>query len=258
MFKKIRIGILLLILVIVSGNAWLTGLRTTDWDIYLETVIYPVNGDGSAVASDYISSLEVDDFKPVANFIASEGESYQLELLEPINIELAPEVGALPPPPPFGGGMMDIMLWSLKMRWWAWRADTYDGPIDIRIFVLYYDPANHKELGHSLGLKEGLICMVNAFADYRHAPGNNVIIAHELLHTLGATDKYDPQTELPIFPDGFADPQQQPLYPQRRAEIMGGLIMAEDDKGKMPPGLSRTVIGPLTAAEVGWVVEEEE
>ena len=144
------------------------------------------------------------------------------------------------------------------MRWWAWRVDNYDGPGHIRVFVLYYDPASYKELGHSLGLKEGLICMVNAFADYRNAPGNNVIIGHELLHTLGATDKYDPQTELPIFPDGFADPQQQPLYPQRRAEIMGGLIMVEADKGKMPRRLSRTVIGPLTAAEIGWVVAEEE
>ena len=258
MFKHIRIGILLVILVIVAGNAWLTGLRTTDWDISLETVIYPVNADGSAATSSYIASLEGDDFEPVAHFMASEGQRYQLDLLTPITIELAPEVSTLPPPAPFGGGVLNIMLWSLKMRWWAWRVDTYDGPGNIRIFVLYYDPKIHKELGHSLGLKEGLLCMVNAFADYRHAPSNNVIIAHELLHTLGATDKYDPQTELPVFPDGYADPQRKPLHPQRRAEIMGGLIPIEDGKGKMPSGLPRTVIGPLTAAEVGWVVEKRE
>jgi hypothetical protein len=258
MFKHIRIGILLMILVIVAGNAWLTGLRTTDWDIPLEAVIYPVNADGSAATSSYISSLEADDFKPVTRFMASEGKRYHIDLLEPVTIEMAREVDSLPPPAPFGGGVLGIMAWSLKMRWWAWRVDTYDGPANIRIFVLYYDPAIHKELDHSLGLKEGLICMVNAFADYRHVPGNNVIIAHELLHTLGATDKYDPQTELPVFPDGYADPQRKPLHPQLRAEIMGGLIPIEDDQGKMPSGLGRTVIGPRTAAEIGWVVAEGE
>jgi hypothetical protein len=252
MFKHIRVGILLLILVIVAGNAWLTGLRTTDWDISLEAVIYPINGDGSAATAAYIASLEIDDFEPVGSFMASEGQRYQLGLLTPITIELAPEVETLPPAAPFNGGMLSIMAWSLKMRWWAWWADTYDGPGNIRIFVLYYDPATHKELDHSLGLKEGLICMVNAFADYRHAPGNNVIIGHELLHTLGATDKYDPQTGMPVFSDGYADPQRQPLHPQRKAEIMGGLIPVSADEGKMPSRLSRTVIGPLSAAEVGW------
>ena len=100
--------------------------------------------------------------------------------------------------------------------------------------------------------------MVNAFADYRMASRNNVIIGHELLHTLGATDKYDPKTELPLFPQGYADPQRQPLLPQRMAEIMGGLIPVEEGKGKMPSGLARTVIGPLTAAEIGWLIEGKE
>ena len=32
---------------------------------------------------------------------------------------------------------------------------------------------------------------------------NNVVIAHELLHTVGATDKYDPVTDAPRIPDGL-------------------------------------------------------
>ena len=44
--------------------------------------------------------------------------------------------------------------------------------------------------------------------------GNDMVIAHELLHTLGATDKYDPVNNAPRFPDGYGDPQQMPLYPQ--------------------------------------------
>ena len=62
MFKKVRIVILLVVLVIVSGNAWLTGIRSTDWDTPLETVIYPVNGDGSPVTSAYIEALDILNF----------------------------------------------------------------------------------------------------------------------------------------------------------------------------------------------------
>lgn len=253
MFRKVRITILLLILVIVAGDAWLTSLRTTDWDISLEVVVYPVNGDGSEKASSYIASLDQEVFKAVANFMGSEGSRYQLGLQEPVKVYLAPEVTLLPPVVPFGGGVLEVMLWSLKMRWWAWRVDTYTEPVDIRIFVLYYDPAVYKELGHSLGLKEGLLCLVKAFADYSMAPRNNVIIAHEMLHTLGARDKYDARTEQPYFPEGYAEPDRTPLYPQKRGEIMGGLIPVSEDQGKMPTGLDYAVIGPVTAGEIGWV-----
>ena len=252
MFKKIRITILLTILLIVAGNAWLTAIRTTEWHISLDVVIYPVNGDGSEKTSSYISSLNRDVFKPVAHFIASEGERFHLELREPLGVDLAPEVTLLPPTAPFGGGVLEVIWWSLKMRWWAWRVDTYEEPADIRIFVLYYDPAVYNALGHSLGLKEGLLCLVKGFADSSLASRNNVIIAHEMLHTLGATDKYDPRTEQPNFPSGYAEPERKPLYPQVMAEIMGGLVPVSEDRGWMPTGLDYTVVGPVTAGEIGW------
>jgi hypothetical protein len=252
MFRKIRITVLLVILAIVGGNAWLTGLRTTDWDIPLDVLIYPVNADGSAQSARYIAALDRDDFVPVARFMATEGRQRQLELLEPVDIDLAPEVVGLPPAAPFGGARLAVMLWSLKLRWWAWRAAAGGEPADIRIFVLYYDPAGHRELGHSLGLKEGLLCVVKAFADPALAPRNNVIITHELLHTLGATDKYDARTEQPHFPAGYAEPDRKLLYPQTMAEIMGGLIPISAEAGEMPAGLVETVIGPVTGAEIGW------
>ncbi len=38
--------------------------------------------------------------------------------------------------------------------------------------------------------------------------GNQVVVAHELLHTLGATDKYARASGQPLEPDGLGDPQQ--------------------------------------------------
>ncbi|MDH3553063.1 MAG: hypothetical protein OER22_10660, partial [Gammaproteobacteria bacterium] len=84
----------------------------------------------------------------------------------------------------------------------------------------------------------------------RHKGSNNVIIAHEFLHTLGATDKYDPADGQPLAPDGLAEPERKPLYPQRYAEIMGGRIALAANDAVMPKSLKYTVIGPQTASEI--------
>ena len=253
-FKKIRIGILLFILFLVGANAYLTQIRSTDWDQSLEVIIYPINGDQSTAAANYINSLRRETFKPIEKFMQTEGDSYDLSLVDPVQVELAPEVTVLPPAAPFGANIFAIMYWSLKLRYWAWKNDTYQGPlVNIKIFVLFYDPQTHKQLDHSLGLKEGHICMVKAFASRHQAAGNNVVIAHEMLHTLGATDKYDLQTLQPKYPEGYADPDQEPLLPQEYAEIMGRAIPLSSSESKMPDSLAYTVIGPITAKEIKWL-----
>jgi hypothetical protein len=80
-----------------------------------------------------------------------------------------------------------------------------------------------------------------------------MVIAHELLHTLGATDKYDPVTDAPRFPDGYGDPRQAPLYPQKLAELMAGRRMVSAASWEQPSGLDDVVIGPATALEIRWI-----
>ncbi len=82
------------------------------------------------------------------------------------------------------------------------------------MFVLYHDPALTPTVPHSLGLTKGLIGVVYAFAAPEMNGENNVVIAHEMLHTVGATDKYNPVDDAPRFPDGYGDPGQRPLFPQ--------------------------------------------
>ena len=83
----------------------------------------------------------------------------------------------------------------MRLRWWAWRHDRYDGPRPhVRVFVQYFAPLADHALAHSLGLRGGMIVIANAFASAEQEGANNVVIAHELLHTFGATDKYDPAT----------------------------------------------------------------
>jgi hypothetical protein len=254
MFKKIRIAILLFILFLVGANAYLTHERTTDWDQSLSIVIYPINADDSPFTAEYIARLKNDDFKPIARFMQNEGLRHNLSLIDPVLLDVAPEINTLPPTPPFGANVFAIMWWSLQLRYWAWKNDTYQGPLtNIQVFVLYFDPNTHSQLDHSLGLKKGHICMVKAFASRHQAARNNVIITHEMLHTLGATDKYNLQTLQPLFPEGYADPEQKPLLPQEYAEIMGRGIPLSASESKMPDSLAYTVIGPETAREIKWI-----
>jgi hypothetical protein len=79
-----------------------------------------------------------------------------------------------------------------------------------------------------------------------------VVIAHELLHTVGASDKYLPGNDAPRFPDGYGDPNQVPLYPQRFAEIMAGRLMQSADRWQQAENLDQVLIGPATALEIRW------
>ena len=92
--------------------------------------------------------------------------------------------------------------------------------------------------------------IVNGYTGRGYNGTNNVIIAHELLHTLGASDKYAPETGLPVAPDGIAEPERSPLYPQRYAEIMGGRIPRSEREADIPGNLALARIGTLTAREI--------
>jgi hypothetical protein len=105
-------------------------------------------------------------------------------------------------------------------------------------------------LENSVGMQKGMVGVVNAFADRRQTQTNNVVIAHEFLHTLGATDKYEPASGQPIYPAGYAEPERIPLLPQRYAEIMGGRIARSEEDAMMPMNLRYVVIGPETAQEI--------
>lgn len=246
--------ILLFILVVVSVGTWLTRVRTTSWDQPLRVAIFPINADASPATSRYIRSLTLSTFEPIAGFMQQEALRYSLPLSKPVEVFLAPEIDRVPPPPPFGANAPRVALWSLQMRYWAWINGAFDRPKPhVRIFVLYHDPDRVSRLNHSLGLQKGLIGVVNAFASEDQAAQNDIVIAHELMHTLGATDKYDSRTNQPKFPDGYADPQHQPLLPQTYAEIMAGRVPLAADRAEMPDSLERVLIGAQTAREINWV-----
>ena len=140
------------------------------------------------------------------------------------------------------------------MRWWAKQVSSDVGPpAHIQMFVLYNDPELNPRVPHSLGLQKGLLGVVHVFASDRDVGGNNVVITHELLHTVGASDKYDPQTNRPIFPIGYAEPDKQPTLPQEFAEIMAGRLPLSQTEMRQVRDLREVVVGEYTAREIRWI-----
>ena len=253
-FRGIRITILLIILAMVSLSTWLGIARTTDWDHPLWIVIYPMNGDGSPQSRNIISRLDVADFDPVVDFMKREAARYGVALDRPVTIDLAPEVTTPPPTTPrYDANPLSIAWWSLKMRFWSWKVDTYPGPEpDIRLYVEYHNSGENGVLDTSFGLQKSRISVIRQFTSRRMANKNQVIIAHELLHTLGASDKYDLATLEVVWPEGYAAPEKSPLYPQQKAEIMGGRIPLSAREFVIPASLEQCIVGPKTAGEIGW------
>lgn len=254
MFKRLRIAFLLFILATVAIGAWREDVRLTDWRNSVHVALYPMAGDPSETTRRYLASVNLQQFRVIEGYLGAEAARHGLAVLRPISIELAPVLDVPPPPPPRAASAIAAIWWSLEMRLWAWRHDAAPGPRpDIRLFLSFHDPALTPRLAHSVGLKEGRVGLVQVFASPADHGGNTVIITHELLHTLGATDKYDPATLLPRYPDGYADPDQEPRLPQSRAELMAGRVPVATDAADIPAALEQTLIGPLTAREIGWI-----
>lgn len=254
MFRKIRIIVLLLVLASVAQSAWLAKSRATDWKSSLQVAVYPISGDSSPVAHDYIGRLRDDHFDAIEDFMQEQAGRYGITVLRPVDVALAPRIATLPPVPPGQPNPLSAALYSLKLRYWAWRANPGHQPTpQAKLYVIYHDPNRTAAVAHSLGLEKGMIGVVHAFAARSYTQQNNVVITHELLHTLGATDKYHPATNQPRYPDGYAHPERIPLYPQERAEIMGGRTPLSPAESMMPASLEETVIGPLTAREINWI-----
>lgn len=151
-------------------------------------------------------------------------------------------------------GTLGTLWWSLRMRWLAARVQWQNsGPSgDIVVFAVFHEPAEQIVLDRSTALEKGQIAVVNLFAAHRARGANGVVLAHELLHTLGASDKYEPQSNAPRFPDGYAVPDAKPLLPQSKAELMAGRIPLDERRAVIPDNLRQVLIGPATSREIGW------
>lgn len=254
MWRTLRIGFLLLVLLVVATQAWVDRFSTTRWKRTVYVGAFPVSADASPVTRDYLAQLDQEKIDGVTDFVKAETTRYGVNVDDPIELRLYPMVAAAPPSLDPGAGILTRIVWSLRLRYYRHSMLAAVSPRpQIAMFLLYHDPALASSLPHSAGLQRGLTAVVHLFASRSQEAQNRIVMAHELLHTFGATDKYDLATGLPTYPDGFADPQLSPLYPQQLAEIMAVKTPLSATEARMPDGLEDERVGPLTAREIGWV-----
>lgn len=255
MWRKLRIALLLLILGVAAYSNWYDKYSTTDWDDTLWIGVFPINADDGQAGNAYITALNGADVADIERFLNDQAHEYGVQIERPVRVDLYPEVHEKPPARAGDGNIFSNLWWTLKVRLYARRNSHPPGhpPPQIRIFVMYHDPEFNQSVPHSVGLQKGLVGVVNAFADRSMTRTNNVVIAHEILHTLGATDKYDPADLAPIYPDGYAEPDLDPRYPQHFTEIMAGRYAVDAHTFQMPESLAEVVVGDATAAEIRWI-----
>jgi hypothetical protein len=253
-FRRFRIAILLYVLLFVAVAQFFTAQYAKDWDAPLWVDIHTVAGDDRDVTRRYLETLDHAELKDTEAFFAREAKRYGIALEQPFRLRVVGEHREPLPRLEPGAGALGVLWWSLRMRWLATRVrwETPGPSGDVLVFAVFHEPSNGVALDSSTALEKGLVAVANLFASRDARATNQVVLAHELLHTLGATDKYELQTNAPLFPTGYAAPDQRPLWPQTKAELMAGRIPLDERRAEIPAGLRDVVIGPATALEIGW------
>jgi hypothetical protein len=255
-FKRLRIAALLYVLLFVAAAQFLTARNMTDWDAPLWVDVYAVAGDDSPVTRQFLDELSDTEFADTEAFFTREAERYGVTLEQPFKIRIVGEHADALPSLRADASYLGVLWWSLRMRWLAarlqWRADGPTG--DIVVFAVFHEPEEGVALDRSTALDKGLIAVANLFASQEARATNHIVLAHELLHTLRATDKYAMASNAPAYPDGYAAPDARPLLPQTQAELMAGRIPLDEQHAEMPRSLREVVIGAATAREIGWQV----
>lgn len=251
-FATVRVTLLLTCLLIVGFTSVHQSVYTRNWNQTLNVSVFPINGDGHLATDEYIQSLSNDTFDDINRWAEREARRYDLDLRIPFHVTLGEQIMRHPPALPPNANAIDALFWGLRFRYWAWKHTPDEGSLTrVRMFVVYQTGEDNQPLQHSLGMQKGLMGLVYAFSLEKQNSQNNIVIAHELLHTVGAIDKYT-EYGTPLYPVGFANPARTPLYPQRSAEIMAGRIPTSSSSSYMAESLRSVIVNRYTAAEINW------
>lgn len=162
-----------------------------------------------------------------------------------------------PPPESHGEKLTDLAYFAYQQ--WRYlrdvdaRVHVPRSELDSRIYVVLR-PANTGELQFVEGQSEqgGRVGVVGVQLDESMVDFALIVATHELMHTLGASDKYDEMGHV-LVPDGLAEPDRVPTFPQQYFEVMARNRPLSPELEEPPDALEELRIGRKTAQEIGWI-----
>lgn len=256
-FYKIRVAVLLVILLGVALYAWRDVERRrsrTDWSRTLDVALVLVEREPVATsATDNVKSrsdaLEDRLAEEMRRFRADGSQPFRIHVFGPVKMtDAAPKPGE-------PGFVSDA-----RFAWDSWRytsaiddaVDLDAGRFDTRIYMVLSPPSSSKlKLIEGTSEQGGRVGIVDVELDDTMVDFALFVAAHELFHTLGATDKYDASGAI-FIPDGLAEPDRQPRFPQPFVELMARHRPVSPEATKPPKSLDELRVGAKTASEIGW------
>lgn len=161
------------------------------------------------------------------------------------------------PPVPAGNGLFDLARQAYEQWRYLRQVDGAlfldPGAFDARVYVAARSPQSaRRSQVEGTGEQGGRVGSVRVELGEGMEDFALFVATHELMHVLGATDKYGAEG-LALVPEGLAEPELSPRYPQRFAEVMArGRPVAPGDEA-VPESLDELSVGPATAREIGWL-----
>ena len=149
---------------------------------------------------------------------------------------------------------------SISYVWW-WEALARDQGVDpesyaVRLYVAFL-PADGDAAADSRGDPKRRTAVAHVDVGEENLAYVQTTLAHELAHALGATDRYDPVSFLAEYPEGYVEPFESPLFPQRYAELMAVDRPTGMSTELEVQSLEELRIGHRTAAELRWIEHAE-
>ena len=258
---RVRVLILMAVLFMVMGYAARDSYvrrSRTDWErtLLVAVVVLEVEPVEQSALSGFGERLPLLQEK-----LALEARRYRPDLKLPFEFQLfGPIRVEKSPPEPSGDSFFELGAHAWRQWRYVRKVDDLSGvasrAYDGRLYVTVRPPTRGgKTMVEGFSEDGGRIGTVSVELDDGMVDLALLVVAHELLHTLGATDKYDARGHA-VVPFGLADPDLEPLYPQTHVEIMARNRPLALGKEVTPESIDELRVGSKTAREIGWLASE--
>jgi hypothetical protein len=252
----VRVSVLLSALAVVALYAWNDTRRRrerNEWKRTLEIALVvvrdgPVDVEAIGALRGQTGVLESVLAEQLTRYRPASARPFSFVVFGPVD-----RVARLPEAP--DGGLVAAAKYAWQLRGFTADVDARAGVptrgFDALVYLVVRPPSQR---GFVEGMSEhgGRVGVALAELDETTIPLTLFVAAHELFHTLGANDRYDAIGRT-VVPDGLAEPDRVPLFPQRYAELMARNRPVAPDREVPPESLDELWVGATTAREIGWL-----